>query len=112
VERLQLISYYDLKNDGDQASNAEHNFSVLFSNLQAETSYHALKTVATLIADKAFVKQTIAGDVYMLEFGDQQDWVTAAWKSSGQASQNIKIGSRICRLINRDGIGSKRFYRS
>ncbi len=103
VPRLRLISYYDLKNDGQEASNPEHNFGVLQFNLQPKPAYLALKTIATVVADKPLARASKMGDIYVYEFGDPQNWVIAAWKYSGQANQKIKIPAPFCRLIHRDG---------
>ncbi len=103
VPQLKLISYYDLKNDGQDAGNAEHNFGVLQYNLQPKPAYLALKNLATFIADKPLVKSTLVIDRYVYEFAADQNWVIAAWKTSGQADQPIKIRAPFCRLLNRDG---------
>lgn len=104
VPQLQLISYYDLKNDGQEASNPEHNFGVLQFNLQPKPAYHALATVARWVGEKPLLGSTLTGDIYVDQFGDQNDWVIAAWKTSGQAEQRIQIPARFCRLVNRDGM--------
>ncbi len=103
VGTLQLISYYDLKNDGENPAEPEHNFGVLYFNRQPKPAYHALKTVATVIADKPVFDKTILGDVYLFEFGESQDWVAAIWRSTGQSVQKIKLRDRYCSSINRDG---------
>lgn len=104
IPQLQLISYYDLKNDGQESSNPEHNFGVLQFNLQPKPAYGALATLASVVAPKPLAKARTIGDVYVYEFGDPADWVIAAWKSSGQADQQIKIPAPFCRLIDRDGM--------
>ncbi|MCI0513206.1 cellulase family glycosylhydrolase, partial [candidate division KSB1 bacterium] len=101
---LKRISYYDLKNDGLNPAEAEHNFGVLFFDRQPKPAYHALKTLTSLVAAKPLKRSKIMNNYYQFEFGAGPEWVTALWQTTGQSVQTVKMGGIYARLIARDGM--------
>ncbi|NOZ61049.1 MAG: T9SS type A sorting domain-containing protein [Calditrichaeota bacterium] len=103
ITQLKRISYYDLKNDGIDAANPEHNFGILTYDLQPKPAYHSLKAAATLIGNKTLTDQQIGPDVYLFKFSDGDSGIIACWRKLGQKEQELKILWDKLAILNRDG---------
>jgi len=103
VTSLQRIFFYDLKNDGENPAEAEHNFGALNFDMTPRPAYHALKGVATTVADLPAQSLTFGNNVYRAHFANDSAWVTAAWRTSGESLEIIPIPASVYGLAGRDG---------
>ena len=50
-----LIVYYDLRDDGTDPANGEHNFGLLARDYSAKPALHAVRTIASLAKERSLV---------------------------------------------------------
>jgi hypothetical protein len=94
--------WYDLKDDGTDPSNIEHNFGLLTENAAAKPAFNAVKTLADLLPGResgdlsvdswtASAVDTRANDVYGLELQNERGRLAALWTSHARGSVEVKI---------------------
>ncbi|MFZ5517475.1 MAG: cellulase family glycosylhydrolase [Candidatus Zhuqueibacterota bacterium] len=103
VKSLQRIFFYDLKNDGENPADAEHNFGALNFDMTPKPAYHALKGLATTVADLPAESLEFGNNVYRAYFASDSAWVTAAWRAAGESEETVPIPGSEYGLIDRDG---------
>ncbi|MBD3224006.1 MAG: T9SS type A sorting domain-containing protein [Caldithrix sp.] len=91
IESLQSVTYYDLKNDGTEADNNEHNFGLMNYNLFPKPAYFAVRTEATLTGNKSLVSTEAKDDRYVYTFANDQDSLKALWCTSGVVNDEVAI---------------------
>ncbi len=103
VEQMQCISFYDLKNDGENTAEPEHNFGALNFDLTPKPVYGALKSVAERIGDLPAESQFFANNVNRYHFANDSAWTTAFWRTTGESAETISIPAAYCGLADRNG---------
>ena len=94
--------WYDLKDDGSDPSNIEHNFGLLTENAAAKPAFNAVKTLADLLPGResgdlsvdswtASAVDTRANDVYGLVLQNERGRLAALWTSHARGSVEVKI---------------------
>ncbi|MBN2780430.1 MAG: T9SS type A sorting domain-containing protein, partial [Candidatus Marinimicrobia bacterium] len=68
--QVKTVICYDLKNDGTNTAEAEHNFGILDFYANPKPSYHALRQLAARTGDARPDSSGIFSDRYSLVFGD------------------------------------------
>lgn len=101
---LKRISYYDLKNDGNEANNAEHNFGVLLFDRTPKPAYTALKTMNAALGSKPFVSLTSSSDNYTAVFGPPGDRTLALWNPLSSVQRTVKMAARSAYVSDRNGV--------
>ena len=73
-------NWYDLRNDGFDPDNGEHNYGLLTNDFQPKPVYVAYNTLTGLFRTKKFLRQLPAPDgIWLFEFADHQKRLLAAW---------------------------------
>lgn len=94
--------WYDLKDDGSDPQNLEHNFGLLTENSTAKPAYNAVKTLTDLLPGRESSETSIntwtvsavdtrADDVYGLVFQNKRGRLAALWTSHARGSVEVKI---------------------
>ncbi|EIP99532.1 beta-1,4-xylanase [Opitutaceae bacterium TAV1] len=77
-------NWYDLRNDGNDPSDNEHNYGMLTTDFYPKPVYSVYNTLVTLFRDKEFSHQIKAGELdYLFLFRDEEEMVLAAWNETG-----------------------------
>lgn len=105
---VPLSIWYDWKNDGDDASEREHNFGTVFPDLRPKPAYLALQVLARQLSGYAIDKR--------LPFDDESIWVLAlknpkglrklaAWTTGAPKTCNVRLGtnSKVHSIIDSTG---------
>lgn len=79
---LKSIVYYDLKNDGEDAANNEHNFGMMNFNLTPKPAYTAVKTLLSQIGNKSFANAFSTGTLFKYTFENSTGKTFAFWTTS------------------------------
>ncbi|MDP2914152.1 MAG: cellulase family glycosylhydrolase [Candidatus Aminicenantes bacterium] len=102
LSRVPKTVWYDLKDDGSNPSELEHNFGLLTENSAAKPAFNAVKTLTDLLpgrerGDTSINSWTIsavetrANDVYGLVFQNERGRLAALWTSHARGSVEVKI---------------------
>jgi len=76
-------TWYDLRNDGTDPENPEHNFGLLTSDFHPKPAYSAFNTMALLLTGKRFVRSIDLGEGrWGLVFSGETTHVVVAWRES------------------------------
>ncbi len=102
IPQLKRVFYYDLKNDGTDETNPEHNFGILNYNLQPKPAYFSLKAAAILIGDRQLYQKFVS-DNYVFQFAENDSSVFACWRKSGRRNTEIPMPFDKIAIFNRDG---------
>ncbi len=87
--------WYDLRNDGDDPADAEHNFGLLTQAMEPKPAYAAFNTMARYVAPRRFLQQLEAGpNRWFFVFGDEHEKLLVFWNDDLSA-QNEQILLRI-----------------
>jgi hypothetical protein len=100
---VKRVSWYDFQNDGEDPDEAEFNFGLVRMNKTPKPAYRAYKTMASLVGDLPPAELRIAGDTYVLRFGEGKAPLFAVWRLGGAESMEIPCSKGLCRIIERDG---------
>jgi hypothetical protein len=114
VPNLQLISWYDFKNDGQDPNNNEANFGIVNFDLSPKPAYRAYHTVVRLTGGKTLLIADHTGNEYVYTFAESTDTCVVCWysQSSGNREVNIPcghlavldlLGDTLSYFYNRDG---------
>ena len=83
-------NWYDLRNDGFDPNNGEHNFGLLTRDFQPKPVYVAYNTLTGLFSGMRFVRQLDTGlGCWLFEFADGDDRVLAGWLDPGSRSTTL-----------------------
>ena len=88
--QLKAAIYYDLKNDGTNAEEPEHNFGLLHFDRTPKPAYHAMKTLTEHVGDLRPVASQTAEDRFILTFSDS---VKVLWSYSGTQYLQYPVAS-------------------
>jgi hypothetical protein len=73
-------TWYDLRNDGTNPKDAEHNYGLLTQDFQPKPAYAAYVAMTRMLADKAFRRQLdLPSGQWAFSFGKPGDEVVVAW---------------------------------
>jgi hypothetical protein len=89
VPSLRGLWWYDLKNDGQNPAEGEHNFGLLNFDYTAKPAFNAIKDTATLIRDgRRFVRLASQSDLVIEQIDDKSGQKTfAIWTANGKQAQ-------------------------
>lgn len=78
---VPLSIWYDWHDDGDDPANWEHNFGVVTRDFQPKPSYHAMRTLTTMLNGHRLVRRarTDREDDFVLVFSDGRECRLVAW---------------------------------
>ncbi|HBC88160.1 MAG TPA: hypothetical protein DCZ94_14515 [Lentisphaeria bacterium] len=89
-------TWYDLRNDGTDLHEPEHNFGMLTQDFHPKAVYVAFNTLTGLLLDKKFVKQSDFGaDTYVFEFSGPSGYVVTGWVEKESLAEKLaafKVG--------------------
>lgn len=101
INQLQLISYYDLKNDGTDTTANEHNFGLLNFDNKPKPAFAAYRTLLKETGNKPLLDKSIDGSWYKFIFGTSADPRTyALWFSGGQSSRSEMFNKNCLRVTD------------
>jgi hypothetical protein len=76
-------TWYDLRNDGNDPENPEHNFGLLTRDFHPKPAYSAFNTMALLLAGKRFIRSIDLGPGrWGLVFSGEATHAVVAWRES------------------------------
>ena len=104
---LKSIIYYDLKNEGEDGSNNEHNFGIMNFNLTPKPAYTAVKTLFTEIGGKSFSSAFSSGTLFKYSFENTTSKTNAFWTTSSTITKAELFGKSTLKITN---IFGKSFY--
>ena len=83
-----LMVYYDIRDDGSSATNAEHNFGLLAQDYSDKPAMTAVKTLSALAAGRQYVGvlPMQPTSVYALRLDGPTDVVVALWTRNGETT--------------------------
>ena len=100
--------WYDLRNDGTDPREPEHNFGLLRQNFEPKAAYAAYNTFAREVVPRPYVRQVEAGPRrWFFEFGDSSEKLLLYWNDD-ESAQNEQIllrlpGATSARLMDLNG---------
>jgi arylamine N-acetyltransferase len=100
---VERVFWYDFQNDGEDHDEAESNFGLVKMDRAPKAAYRACRTMASLVRDLSPAEFRLAGNTYLVRFGEGGDGLTAVWRLGGAESVDIPCPSGLYRLIDRDG---------
>jgi hypothetical protein len=95
--------WYDLRNDGTDKREREHNFGLLRQDYALKPAYRVLKAVSPIIQNYQFLGHADGSkkETILMRFGNADDQLLVAWstgqarlveiESEGQATGNVKL---------------------
>ncbi len=85
-------SWYDLRNDGFDPFDAEHNYGMMTNDFQPKPVYSVFNMLAGCYRKMRFVRPLQPGkNLWMFEFTDGRDILLPHWDESGTASATLAI---------------------
>lgn len=83
--------WYDLRNDGTDPGEPEHNFGLLTNSMEPKPAYIAFNTLAKLMVPRPYLKQLDAGENrWFFLHGDEKDKLLVFWNEDA-GTQNEQI---------------------
>lgn len=77
------FNWYDLRNDGFEPMNGEHNYGMLTFDFQPKPVYAVYNTLALQLTRAEYVREIDAGEgLWLLVFRDGNDFLLAAWNEA------------------------------
>lgn len=98
--QIKGVICYDLKNDGLNAAEAEHNFGILEFDRSPKPAYHALKTLTRHSAERRPISKTEITDKYRLEF---ENSLQILWAFQGTQSMRVPLYAKATQFENYRG---------
>jgi hypothetical protein len=88
-----LIVYYDLRDDGTDPANGEHNFGLLARDYSAKPALHAVRTITSLAKERSLVGILQGGSTALhgLELEGPSDRVLMVWSHVPGASVRLLV---------------------
>lgn len=85
--------WYDLRNDGIDPGDPEHNFGLLTKSMEPKPAYIAFNTLAKLMVPRPYLKQLDAGENrWFFLHGDDQEKLLVFWnEDSGTQNEQILL---------------------
>jgi hypothetical protein len=85
-------TWYDLRNDGNDPADPEHNFGMLTRDFNPKPVYSAFNTLALLLAGKRFTRQIDLGEGrWAFVFSSEAEHVVAAWRESPAVPEGLYV---------------------
>lgn len=110
-------NWYDLRNDGFDPVNGEHNYGLLTNDFRPKPVYVAYNTLTGLFRTQIFVRQLPASaGIWLLEFRNAKKQLLAAWHDNRTSSMtflfktNAKAGELTDLMGNRQQITVRNNY--
>lgn len=103
IDRLMNITYYDFKNDGEDAGEHEHNFGIVHFDRQPKPAYNAYKTCIAKTENLDLINTSRSGNRYTYTFSDGSDTTYAVWNSSAPETSTMQPGGSKIRVTSMTG---------
>jgi hypothetical protein len=90
---VPLIVYYELRDDGTDATNAEHNFGLLQYDYSDKPAVVAVRTLTRIAAQRSFVGllDTGVSGLHAMRLDGASDIVVALWSDRGNRSISVRL---------------------
>lgn len=75
-EDIPISIWYDWKNDGNDPNNGEHNFGIMWGDLQPKLAFKAIKNLSTTLNKYKFVER--------MKYGGEQDYILKFVNDTGK----------------------------
>lgn len=100
-------NWYDLRNDGCDPRNAEHNFGLLTFDFRPKAAYPVYNTLATLYTRLAFDRQLeLPGGLYALAFKGPGEHALACWREPTAPQQTLLLRTDAASAASVDPMGN------
>lgn len=103
IPALALISYYDFRNDGETASQPEHNYGMTYHNVTPKPSYRYYATMVKELQDKSFVTSSVQSGYYRYSYASAPEKTSAFWTTATATLKAESFGSNYLRITKSDG---------
>ena len=103
VPQLKTINYYDLKNDGQNPNDNEHNFGLLYFDLAAKPAFFAVKNQRKLLDGLDLLHTEVNGANYSYRFGKDAQIIDVVWNASSSTTYEANLSQGRAQVLNRDG---------
>lgn len=103
-------TWYDLRNDGYDPKNGEHNYGLLSNDFYPKAAYPVYNNLALNFSDKKFITQfNIGVNRYAFLFGGPNEQIVACWnEEGGDADEHIVIETDAEKVYSMDIMGNKK----
>jgi len=102
-DQIKMITYYDLKNDGELEHENEHNFGLLNFDLSAKPAFNAYKTATLNTGDKTLVSKNYSLGNYSYKFENDTEITYAMWKYTGDSEHTQSVKTNRLRVTSMTG---------
>ncbi|MFB9760954.1 cellulase family glycosylhydrolase [Ectobacillus funiculus] len=102
-EGIPISVWYDWKNDGYDPENREHNFGIMWRDLQPKLAFKAIKNLSTTLNRYKFVERMKYGGAqdYILKFvNDAGKQVIAFWTTASNHNVTLPLSAGKGKLIS------------
>jgi polysaccharide biosynthesis protein PslG len=103
VPQLKTIIYYDLKNDGQNPNDNEHNFGLLYFNLAAKPAFYAIKSQRKRLEGLDLLHTEVNGANYSYRFGKDTQITDVVWNASSATTYDANLSQGRAQVLDRDG---------
>ena len=100
-----LIIYYDLRDDGTNATNPEHNFGLLANDYSDKPAMQAVRTISSMARSRRFSGfiPTAPSNLTAMRFDGRTNMVVALWSSTPAGQVTVTVPTNV---IATDVLGS------
>lgn len=97
--------WYDLKNDGEDLTESEHNFGLMNYDFTPKQAYTAASLFNTLTSGMSFKSLSVSSDKYIAEYANDKNGkhTFIAWKESGTGTVTINIPEKDTKVYSLGG---------
>lgn len=105
VPNIRGMWWYDLRNDGEDRQEREHNFGLLTYDFEPKPAYRTLAAISDVVAHYRYLGRETdeRGDVQRLRFASASEELLVAWSTNAQREITITAedpGSRFVHLTD------------
>lgn len=97
IPSLRGMWWYDLVNDGKDKTEQEHNFGLLYPNLDPKPGYGVLKAISPYVRDYTYDPRpsTMNNDVYLLHFSKGTKHIVVGWVDGRSQEKQVTSNSKL-----------------
>ncbi|HEX2947986.1 MAG TPA: hypothetical protein VHV83_00190 [Armatimonadota bacterium] len=102
-------TWYDLRNDGFNPSDAEHNYGMVTNDFYPKAVYPAYNTLALHLSDKQFSQElNLGSNRYGFVFANKAEQIIASWsENAGEAEQYLILKTNAKKAFSMDIMGNQ-----
>lgn len=92
LPNIRGMWWYDLRNDGSDPTEREHNFGLVRQDLSKKPAYEVLAAISPVVGGYQFVErvETSAAELVVLRFADANDEVLVGWSQGKPRSLRVR----------------------